>query len=103
MEGGNRTVGGKELSTNISSEANDVRFVKDGVARALRALRAATDPDQQPELRQLGRRLRRPGDRQRDRRPDPASRDDWAAVPLQSTPPILRSQVDGRPLLPALR
>ena len=41
------------------------------------ALRAwADDPDQQPELRQLGRRLRGPGDRQRDPRPDPASRDD---------------------------
>ena len=34
------------------------------------------DSDQQPELRQRGRRLRRPGDRQRDSRPDPASRDD---------------------------
>ncbi len=41
------------------------------------ALRArAENSDQQPELRQLGRRLRRPGDRQRDPRPDPASRDD---------------------------
>ena len=34
------------------------------------------DPDQQPELRELGRRRRRPGDRERDSRPDPASRDD---------------------------
>ena len=34
------------------------------------ALRARPDdPDQQPELRQLGRRLRRPRDRQRDPRP----------------------------------
>ena len=41
------------------------------------ALRARSDDsDQQPELRQLGRRLWRPRDRQRGPRPDPASRDD---------------------------
>ena len=31
--------------TNQEGEVNDVRFVKDGVARALRTLRAATSPE----------------------------------------------------------
>ena len=35
----------RRSKTNQEGEVNDVRFVKDGVARALRALRAATSPE----------------------------------------------------------
>ena len=35
----------RRSKTNQEGEVNDVRFVKDGVARALRALRAATTPE----------------------------------------------------------
>ena len=35
----------RRSKTNQEGEVNDVRFVKDGVARALRTLRAATSPD----------------------------------------------------------
>ena len=35
----------RRSKTNQDGEANDVRFVKDGVARALRTLRAATSPE----------------------------------------------------------
>ena len=56
----------------IDRQAATLFFAAHQPARRARS----ADPDQQPELRQLGRRLRRPGDRQRDPRPDPASRDD---------------------------
>ena len=35
----------RRSKTNQEGEVNDVRFVKDGVARALRTLRAATTPE----------------------------------------------------------
>ena len=35
----------RRSKTNQEGEANDVRFVKDGVARALRTLRATADPE----------------------------------------------------------
>ena len=35
----------RRSKTNQEGEVNDVRFVKDGVARALRTLRAATSPE----------------------------------------------------------
>ena len=35
----------RQSKTNQEGEVNDVRFVKDGVARALRTLRAATSPE----------------------------------------------------------
>ena len=35
----------RRSKTNPEGEVNDVRFVKDGVARALRTLRAATNPE----------------------------------------------------------
>ena len=35
----------RRRKTNQEGEVNDVRFVKDGVARALRTLRAATSPE----------------------------------------------------------
>ena len=35
----------RRSKTNQEAETNDVRFVKDGVARALRTLRAATSPE----------------------------------------------------------
>ena len=35
----------RRSKTNPEGEVNDVRFVKDGVARGIRALRAATSPE----------------------------------------------------------
>ena len=35
----------RRSKTNQEGEVNDVRFVKDGVARALRTLRASTNPE----------------------------------------------------------
>ena len=35
----------RRSKTNQEGEVNDVRFVKDGVARALRTLRASTSPE----------------------------------------------------------
>ena len=35
----------RRSKTNQEGEVNDVRFVKDGVARAIRALRTATSPE----------------------------------------------------------
>ena len=35
----------RRSKTNQEGETNDVRFVKDGVARAIRTLRAATSPE----------------------------------------------------------
>ena len=35
----------RRSKTNQAGEINDVRFIKDGVARALRPLRAATSPE----------------------------------------------------------
>ena len=44
-DGAGILVTGRRSKTNQEGEVNDVRFVKDGVARALRTLRAATTPE----------------------------------------------------------
>ena len=41
----------RRSKTNQEGETNDVRFVKDGVARAIRTLRAATSPDRTLSVR----------------------------------------------------
>ena len=55
----------RRSKTNQEGDVNDVRFVKDGVARAIRALRAATSPRKKTEWYHCRRRWLDCGSRRR--------------------------------------